>query len=154
MKYKKKSHSVYLLTYHIVFVTKYRKPVISAEIGDFMKALCSQICSEHHGELLSAETDLDHIHLLISMPPQARPSDIVRVLKTQTSKKVHLNKKVNAYVKKYLFGDVSLWSPSYFISTTGGATLDKIKEYVESQRTDGHRRKYRKTGRYKKQGPS
>lgn len=138
------------MTYHLVFVTKYRKPVISDEIGDFMKMLCSEICKEHGGELISAESDTDHLHLLISMPPQERPSDIIRVLKTQTSKKVHLNAEYDKYVSQYLFGDVSLWSPSYFIATTGGVTLDKIKEYVESQCTEYHKRKYEKTGRYKK----
>ena len=90
------------------------------------------------------------LHLLISMPPQERPSDVIRVLKTQTSKKIHLNAEYDKYVKQYLFGDVSLWGPSYFIATTGGVTLDKIKEYVESQRTEYHKRKYEKTGRYKK----
>ncbi len=91
MDYKRKAHSVYLMTYHIVFVTKYRKPVLSDEIGYFIKDLCTRICQEHGGELLSAETDRDHIHLLVSMPPQERPSDLIRVLKTQTSKKVHQN---------------------------------------------------------------
>ena len=150
MEYKRKAHSVYLMTYHLVFVTKYRKPVISNEIGDFMKLLCAGICKEHGGELISAESGSDHLHLLISMPPQERPSDIIRVLKTQTSKKVHLNKGYDEYVKQYLFGDISLWSPSYFIATTGGVTLEKIKEYVESQRTEYHIRKYEKTGRYKR----
>lgn len=150
MKYKKKAHSVYLMTYHLVFVTKYRKPVISDAIGVFMKQLCCDICKEHGGELISAESDSDHLHLLISMPPQERPSDIIRVLKTQTSKKVHMDKELDKYVKQYLFVDTSLWSPSYFIATTGGVTLEKIKEYVESQRTEYHKRKYEKTGRYKK----
>ena len=150
MEYKKKAHSVYLMAYHLVFVTKYRKPVISNEIGEFMKELSREICEQHGGTLISAETDADHLHLLISMPPQERPSDIIRVLKTQTSKKVHLNEKFDKYVKQYLFGDVSLWSPSYFIATTGGVTIEKIKEYVESQKTEYHKRKYEKTGRYKK----
>ena len=88
MEYKKKAHSVYLMTYHLVFVTKYRKPVISNEIGEFMKELSREICEQHGGTLISAETNTDHMHLLISMPPQERPSDIIRVLKTQTSKKV------------------------------------------------------------------
>lgn len=150
MEYKRKAHSVYLMTYHLVFVTKYRKPVISEKIGDYMKELSADICRQHGGELLSCESDRDHIHLLISMPPQERPSDIIRVLKAQTSKRVHMDQEMDRYVKQYLFGDVSLWSPSYFIATTGGVTLEKIKEYVESQRTDGHKRKYEKTGRYKK----
>lgn len=92
MDYKRKTHSVHLMTYHIVFDTKYRKPILSEDIGDFMKELCGQICKEHDGELLSAETDTDHIHLLVSMSPQERPSDLIRVLKTQPSKKVHQNK--------------------------------------------------------------
>ena len=50
MDYKRKAHSVYLMTYHIVFVTKYRKPVLSDEIGDFIKDLCTRICQEHGGE--------------------------------------------------------------------------------------------------------
>ena len=150
MDYSKKAHSVYLLTYHIVFVTKYRRPVITDEIGDFMKELCAFICKEHNGELISCETDTDHIHLLVSMPPGERPSDLIRVLKTQTSKKVHMNPKYDSYVKKYLYGDISLWSPSYFIATTGGVVLEKIKEYVESQRSDAYKRKYEKTGKYRK----
>lgn len=52
MEYNRKSHSVYLLTYHIVFVTKYRKPVITNEIGDFMKNLAGYLCN-------SCVTDLD-----------------------------------------------------------------------------------------------
>ena len=120
-------------------------------ITEFMKELSREICEQHGGTLISAETDADHMHLLISMPPQERPSDLIRVLKTQTSKKVHQNKDYNQYIKQYLLGNVPLWSPSYFIATTGGATLEKVKEYVESQRTDDHKRKYQKTGRYRKQ---
>ena len=49
MEYKKKAHSVYLMTYHLVFVTKYRKPVISNEIGEFMKELSREICEQQIG---------------------------------------------------------------------------------------------------------
>ena len=150
MEYKRKAHSVYSMTYHMVFVTKYRKPVISDEIGDYMKKLSAELCRQHGGELISGESDADHLHLLISIPPQERPSDMIRVLKTQTSKKVRLIPEFNEHIKKYLFGEVSVWSPSYFVATTGGATMERIKAYVESQRTDDHKRKYEKTGRYKK----
>ena len=85
MEYKKTFHSVYSLTYHMVFVTKYRKPVISNEIGDFMKERAAYLCERFRGELISAETDMDHIHLLVSLPPSAAPSVVVRTLKTQLS---------------------------------------------------------------------
>lgn len=150
MEYQKRSHSVYLLTYHIVFVTKYRKPVISDEIGDFMKKHAAYLCRRFDGELVAAETDTDHIHLLVSLPPQVCPADLIRTLKTQLSKEVHLNETYNAYVQKHLYGNTSLWSPSYFIATTGTSVLEKVKEYINGQRTDGHKRKYEKTGKYKK----
>ena len=96
MEYRRRSHSVYLLTYHIVFVTKYRKPVITGEIGDFMKNHAAYLCQRFQGELIATETDRDHIHLLVSLPPQVCPADLVRTLKTQLSKEVHLNTTYNA----------------------------------------------------------
>ena len=150
MELNKKSHAVYLMTYHIVFVTKYRKPVISNEIGDFMKKHCAYLSQRFEGKLLAAETDVDHIHLLVSMPPQVCPSDLIRTLKTQLSKEVHANKEYDDYVKQYLLGNVPLWSPSYFIATTGTTVMEKVKDYIDSQRTDEHKRKYVKSGKYKK----
>ena len=55
-------------------------------------------------------------------------------------------------VEKYLCNDVPFWSNSYFIATTGTTVMEKVKEYIESQRTDEHKRKYTKTGKYKKAG--
>lgn len=148
MDYQKRSHSVYLLTYHLVFVTKYRVPVITDEIGDFMKNHAAYLCGRFDGELISAETDADHIHLLVSMPPDIAPSKLVGTLKTQLSKEVR--SEYSEHVKKYLWGDAPFWSNSYFIATTGTTVMEKVKEYIESQRTDAHKRKYEKTGRYAK----
>ena len=69
---------------------------------------------------------------------------------------LELSKEVRSYyseeVKKYLWGDTPFWSNSYFIATTGTTVMEKVKEYIESQRTDEHKRKYIKTGKYKKAG--
>lgn len=88
-EYIRTRHSVYLLTYHMVFVTKWRKPVITDEIGDFMVSTAKRLCDGYGGELISGETDRDHIHLLVSLPPSKNITDIVRSLKTQLSKEVH-----------------------------------------------------------------
>lgn len=148
MDYQKRSHAVYLLTYHLVFVTKYRVPVITDEIGDFMKNHAAYLCGRFDGELISAETDADHIRLLVSMPPDIAPSKLVGTLKTQLSKEVR--SEYSEHVKKYLWGDAPFWSNSYFIATTGTTVMENVKEYIESQRTDAHKRKYEKTGRYAK----
>ena len=62
MEYIRSAHSVYLLTYHIVFVTKYRKPVINDEISEFLKNHIGYLCTRFDAELLTAETDRDHPH--------------------------------------------------------------------------------------------
>ena len=107
MEYIRSAHSVYLLTYHIVFVTKYRKPVINDEISEFLKDHIGYLCTRFDAELLTAETDRDHIHLLVSMTPKTAPSDLVRVLKTQTSREIHLDPQMDAHVKKYIYGERS-----------------------------------------------
>ena len=91
MEYNRKAHSVYLLTYHIVFVTKYRRPVISDEIGYFMKNHAAYLCGRFGGEMVSAETDEDHIHLLVSMPPDVAPSRLVATLFQKKSGQSILN---------------------------------------------------------------
>ena len=99
MEYIRSAHSVYLLTYHIVFVTKYRKPVINDEISEFLKNHIGYLCTRFDAELLTAETDRDHIHMLISMPPKVAPADLIRVLKTQTAREIHQDPQMDAHVK-------------------------------------------------------
>ena len=52
------------------------------------------------------------------------------------------------HVRKYLWNDAPFWSSSYFIASTGTTVMEKVKEYIEGQRTDEHRRKYEKSGKY------
>ena len=143
-EYIRTRHSVYLLTYHMVFVTKWRKPVITDEIGDFMVSTAKRLCDGYGGELISGETDRDHIHLLVSLPPSKNITDIVRSLKTQLSKEVHAHPEYDRIVKKKIYGNAPLWSPSYFVATTGSVSMDVVKQYIEGQRTDEHKRKYEK----------
>ena len=148
MDYLRTRHSVYLLTYHMIFVTNYRRPVISNEIGDFMKATAKRLCVGYGGELLSAETDCDHIHMLVSLPPTCDVSLVVRSLKTQLSKEIHKVPEYNQFVQQYLPEGTPFWSPSYFVATTGSVSLETMESYIEEQRTDEHKRKYERRSRY------
>ena len=141
--YNRGSHSVYKLTYHIIFVTKYRKKVITDEIGDFMKDMAEYLCNRMDCTLISAETDEDHIHMLVSMPPDIAPVKLVNMVKTQLSKEVRAT--YNEHVEKYLWKD-SFWSASYFCATTGSVSMETVRSYIEGQRTDEHKRKYVKSG--------
>lgn len=141
-------HSVYKLTYHIIFVTKWRKPVISDEIGDFLVSTAKRLCICYGGELISGETDRDHIHLLVSLPPQTNIATAIRNMKTQLSKEIHAHEIFGSQVQEQLHGNAPFWSASYFVATTGSVSMETVKNYIESQRTDEHKRKYEKRDRY------
>ena len=149
MEFNKSSHAVYLLMYHAVFVVKYRKRAISDEIGDYMKRYATYLISNFNGELISVETDGDHIHILMSLPPSVAPGTVVKTLKVQLSRETR--KRYGDEIQTYLWGEnTPFWTPSYFIQTAGTNVLENVKKYIESQRTDDHKRKYVKSGKYKK----
>ena len=145
MEYHTKRHAVYLCTYHVVFVTKYRKAVISDEIGDHLKNYLEYLVQEAGGEMISVETDRDHVHMLMSLPPDIQPTWVIRILKTQTSRDI--KEYFPDEIARFYHGKTSFWSPSYFIATTGAITLEKVKAYVNSQRTEHHHEKYAKNSR-------
>ena len=143
----KNQHSVYRLTYHVVFAVKYRKPAITDEIAAFMQEDAARLLELKGGSLTAFNHDKDHVHMLIELPPQAAPSVVVCVLKTQTARNVRARFKEE--ITPYLWGD-AFWSESYFICTTGGATIDVVKRYVENQGVEKEKRKYVKSGKYSK----
>ncbi len=143
MDYRKKKHAVYLCTYHMVFVTKYRRPVITDEMGNDLKNYAAYLMQEAGAELISAETDRDHIHLLVSIPPGLPLTEAVRILKTNLAKEAKLYYP-DELAKWYHKKDTPFWTPSYFVATTGSVSLEKVKEYVNSQRTKEHQNKYKK----------
>ena len=85
--YNRGQHCVYCLTYHMIFVTHYRKPVINDEMSAAMKEFSNHMAEQFRGKVLSAETDRDHIHLLVSLPPNTNISVFVRSIKTQLSER-------------------------------------------------------------------
>ena len=131
MEIYKNRHSVYKLTYHIVLVTKYRHKCINDDIFNYMKQHINRVVSDWGGSLDEINHDFDHIHMLLSLPPQQAPSRAVCSIKTVTSRM--LCKEFNDYLSKFYWKD-SFWSDSYLVLTVGGATIDVVKSYIEDQR--------------------
>ena len=73
MSYRKTSHAVYDLKYHLVWITKYRKPVLRGGIATRLRELVRQTCATLDVYILSGHVALDHVHLLVSVPPQVAP---------------------------------------------------------------------------------
>lgn len=147
-KYNRRAHSVCCLTYHAVFVIKYRRKVIDSEIMEFMKNHTRYLIEDRfNGKMLEFNGEEDHIHILFELPPSAAPSVIVCSLKTQLSKEVR--KRYMEQIQGKLWKD-SFWSDSYFLSTTGGASLETLEEYIKQQgveKPERSKRKYTKRKR-------
>lgn len=123
---------VFLLHTHLVFVTKYRRKVFTRKSLQDLKQIFEDICKKMDVKLVEFDGEKDHIHLLINYPPTQSISKIVNALKGASSRRIR--KKGYEKVNRALWGG-SLWSPSYFAGSCGGASLDIIRQYIEKQKT-------------------
>lgn len=122
--------SVYTLHAHLVFVTKYRRPVFNDVMLTYCERLMADICVDLGAELREFNGETDHVHLLVHYPPSLSISALVNRLKGASSRR--LRQQYSAHVRKYLWG-THFWSPSYFAASGGGAPLSIIKQYIEKQ---------------------
>ncbi len=128
----KKFHCVYALSYHLVLVTKWRRRVIDAKILERIREIAAMRCDEQGGRLVECDGEPDHVHMLIELPPAVALATFVNNLKTTTSRLVRrdFKSKIDRVFKKPVF-----WSRSYCIVSTGGAPLEIVKAYIQSQKT-------------------
>jgi putative transposase len=123
---------VYSLNYHLVFVTKYRRRPITPRVRAFLRRVFGEVCADFGGTLDEFDGEADHLHLQVSMPPRVAPSTLVNSLKGVSSR--HLRRQRFPEVTRALSGE-HFWSPSYFVSSTGAASLDRVKAYIRQQRS-------------------
>ena len=126
---KSGAHSRYLLTYHLMWVVKYRRTVLTRAMSARLKELIKEIAAEIDAEILAVEEDVDHIHVLISLKPTHTLSKVVQRIK---GKSAYIMFREFPPLKNRLWGG-HLWSPSKYVVTVGGATIETVKKYIESQ---------------------
>ena len=125
-------HCSYNLHVRLVFVTKYRRKVFTAQIINELKTIFETVCLQFNAELIEFDGEDDHVHLLILYPPKLSIADLVFKLKGTSS--VIIRNRNYPSVKSQLWGK-DLWSPSYFASSCGGAPISIIRQYIEQQKT-------------------
>jgi len=129
MSYRKTAHSVYDLKYHIVWITKYRKPILRGEIGKRVRDLVRQTCASLDVYIVKGHVSKDHVHLLVSVPPNLSVSELVKRLKGRSSRKML---EEFGELRKVYWGR-HLWARGYFAASTGNVTDEIIAEYIEKQ---------------------
>ena len=129
VEYKKGSHTVYDIKYHVVWVTKYRYKVLNKGVGERMRELIRQGCETIGVTIVQGSIGKDHVHMLLSCPTNIAPSKIVQYLKGRSSK---LIQDEFPELKKRYWGQ-HLWAIGYFCATVGSVTEDTIRAYIENQ---------------------
>jgi putative transposase len=124
---RKERHSVSDLKIHLVCVTKYKRKIFTSESLAVIEKSFKEVATKMDFQIQEFNGESDHIHVLIEYPPKLSISQIVNALKGVSSRRYGQA----GYPKPY--GKDALWSPSYFVSSIGGAPLDVLKQYIQNQ---------------------
>ena len=128
--YKSKNHSKFLLTYHLIFVCKYRIKLLT-KYGEYIKQIMFDISKKYDFEIKEMEVDKDHIHIMVESVPKLSPLQIVRVLKQEST--INIWKDYYKDMRKIYWHENTLWTDGYFCSTIGEVSSKTLKHYMQNQ---------------------
>jgi putative transposase len=126
--YKSNRNVVYSCKYHVIWCPKYRRKVLIQGVDNRLKDIIYSLCEDLKAEILELEIMSDHVHLLVEIDPQLGIHLLIKKLKGKSSR---LLRQEFSFLRSKL---PTLWTNSYFVSTVGGAPLQVIKQYIESQK--------------------
>lgn len=127
-RFKSGKHVVSNLGYHIVWCTKYRKPLLTKEVEVRLKELLTQKAIEEEWDIVSMEVIPDHVHVFVKVHPSDAPITVASRLKGFTS---HSLRKEFSDLRTKL---PALWTRSFFVESVGHISENTIKKYIENQK--------------------
>jgi putative transposase len=123
------SHSVFLIHLHIVWITKYRKKILTGDIGIKLREIIREICNNDDVEIIKGHILPDHVHIFVSIRLKTTISKLVQQLKGKTS---HTLMMTFDSLKKQYWGR-HMWARGYFCCSSGNITDEVIQNYIENQ---------------------
>ena len=123
------AHSVFLLYYHLIMVVKYRRKVINDVISNRAKEIFEYIAPKYGISLEEWNHDEDHVHVMFRAQPKSEISRFINAYKSASSR---LLKKEHPEIREELWKE-AFWSQSFCLLTAGGAPVEIIRRYIESQ---------------------
>ena len=123
------NHSVFMLHYHLIMCVKYRNKVIDDAISTRLKEIFVKIAPTYNITLEEWNHDIDHVHILFRGQSNTEISKFINAYKSASSRII---KKEFPKIRKSLWKEM-FWSQSFCLLTTGGTTVDIIKQYIQSQ---------------------
>ena len=129
MELRSNQHSVFRLNYHLIMCIRYRRKVLDDSISKRLCSIFENICKNYNIVLVEWEHDKDHVHCLIEGHPNTQISKFINAYKSASSR---LIKKEFPIICKMLWKEY-FWSRSFCLITVGGAPLEILKQYIQSQ---------------------
>ena len=128
--YRHGGHTTYDIKYHLIWITKYRHPVLRGDIALRTRELIREICMSREVKIVSGALCPDHIHILVSSPPSLSPAKLVQYIKGRSSRKLQQE---FPRLRKQYWGQ-HLWARGYFCATVGAVDEETVRKYIESQK--------------------
>lgn len=145
---RKSSHATWNLNYHFVWIPKYRKPVLGhPKLKYVLEEILRGQAKAREWETLALEIQPDHIHYFLSVPPVWCPSEVMNLLKGNSSRQIRL---CFPYLKKMMWK--SLWAKGYYVSTAGYISQEQVQRYIEEQKKSLRIKFEKKLDKQTKQG--
>ena len=122
------AHTTWRCQYHLVFAPKFRRKAIYGELRADIGKILRKLCAEKKVEIIEAEACIDHVHMLVSMPPHLSVSQFMGFLKGKSTLMIfdcHAN-------LKYKYGSRHFWCRGYYVDTVG-KNKRVIEEYIRNQ---------------------
>lgn len=138
MDFDNNNHSVFKLHYHLIMCVKYRRKVIDDVISDRLRDIFSRIAADYNITIDEWNHDVDHVHVLFRGQPNSEISKFINAYKSASSR---LIKKEFPKIRQSLWKEM-FWSRSFCLLTTGGATIDTIRQYIQTQGEDQPDKRY------------
>jgi putative transposase len=121
--------SVSALAYHLVWATKYRRPVLVGEVAAAAQRMLAEIVKAMNGRLVAAEVMPDHVHLFVVLPVTLPLPTLMQRLRGVSARRLFQE---YPGIKRRLWNG-HLWNPSYWASTVGNVSAAGVARYIAQQ---------------------
>ena len=124
--YRRSRHAVHSVKYHFVFCPTRRRRVLKGAVAKRLRQIIEEVAAENEWEIVKLAILPDHVHLFLQADTRHAPYQVVRAFKGRSSRILR-----DEYPR--LLRLPSLWTRSYFCSTTGRVSEETVKRYIEEQ---------------------
>ena len=129
MKLDNNNHSVFAMYYHLILVVKYRRKVFDDILSNYAKSIFERLAPAYNITLIEWNHDVDHVHIMFKAQPNSELSKFINAYKSASSR---LIKRDFPEIRQKLWKEY-FWSQSFCLLTTGGAPIEVIRKYIETQ---------------------